>query len=400
LCSFVYHWIIITISRRNGLTNTFKFCFINLAVHLSLPILIYSLTSLVLLVFCCYANANQLSGIVLDSESKEPLPYAHIVAGENRNVTNLDGRFTIKLIENHVDSVSISFIGYQTKRIPFSAQDLFLTIELTPSVKQLETVVISGNFGEQLVKRSMNRVFTNYSMSRLKLRGYYKESMKRSGNLGYLAEGIVDVFVPLDYQRATQIPQVLPVQTRRKIIDSLDFDLVTGHASDMAHSSLWRKGSFLNNDQLKNYEFIYDGYQNLENQGVYIVNFEPKNWRGVAQGRIYIDEETYAILKLEYEMLTSDSPDWDQVVWVEEYQMLGGIFELFRVSYKGTYLQDQEYTAELIIHQSESIPAIPSANFYDEQAAFFNEASDNFDNTFWGDYNFMELDDQEKLSVE
>lgn len=64
------------------------------------------------------ANAQQVTGRILDSETNESIPYATIRIGETDLISNDDGYFTLSG-ENANESalLSVSFIGYATQKI-------------------------------------------------------------------------------------------------------------------------------------------------------------------------------------------------------------------------------------------------------------------------------------------
>lgn len=82
---------------------------------------------------------SQLSGIVLDSYSKEAIPFVNILVdgGPEGTVTNIDGKFTIK---NSFNSLHFTFIGYQDQYL--KKNELTDTIYLTSSNNLLGSIEI------------------------------------------------------------------------------------------------------------------------------------------------------------------------------------------------------------------------------------------------------------------
>lgn len=349
-----------------------------------------------LTIFCrVNAENDPIRGIVIDAETKEPIPFAHVVIDPVISLTNLDGEFVINPHSNSPGlKLEISVMGYDLSSQIVSDPEEYQTIYLTPSTTQLDEVsIMSGN---ALMLDVFNRFHLNYEMSRKHMVGYYKENLADEKEMYYLAEGIVDVYVPPNVEDAHAL--VNPIRTRKKVFKELDEDHVflKGNASDMAQSSIWRKGSFLNPKNRKNYDFVYAGASNIGSKDVFIVEFEPKNARGNTEGRIFIEEESLAVIKLEYHPIIKGNNFWSDVTWVEEYHEWDGRFELFRVSYKGSWEEyDQNYTyqALLVVNESKAISEVPSNNFLmDESHSFFHEAAEDFSESFWEGYNFIKLD--------
>lgn len=338
---------------------------------------------------------NTITGVVKDAETKEPIPFAHVVVGQVISLTNLDGEF---VIDPHVDAnhklLQISVMGYDLSTTEITNGQDFYQIELRPSTMHLDEVtIVSGNV---LMNDVFNRFHLNYEVTRKHMLGYYKENLNDSDSMYYLAEGIVDIYVPPNIEFSHAL--VNPIRTRKKVFKEIGEDHVflKGNASDMAQSSIWRKGSFLNPKNRKNYDFIYVGASNIGDKDVFIVEFEPKNSKGDTEGKIFIDEESLAVIKLEYHPIIKKSTFWSDVRWVEEYYEKNGLFELFRVSYTGSweeYNQDYTYNALLVVNESRATEDIPEDTFLlTEYDSFFHEAQDDFSDSFWDGYNYIKLD--------
>ena len=81
--------------------------------------------------------AQTYSGTVIDSESREEIPFVHIgVLNKNLGVISRpNGTFSIDLSSqaDNLDSLAFSIIGYETRIIPINKVDLAMSIvELQP----------------------------------------------------------------------------------------------------------------------------------------------------------------------------------------------------------------------------------------------------------------------------
>jgi len=87
-----------------------------------------------------------LEGVVLDADTGESLPAAHVqIAGStDGTITNAEGRFVLAISRFPVDIV-VRFIGYESTRLPISERPRSpLTVRLSPSVYELDELVVSG----------------------------------------------------------------------------------------------------------------------------------------------------------------------------------------------------------------------------------------------------------------
>ncbi|MBL4724616.1 MAG: carboxypeptidase-like regulatory domain-containing protein, partial [Lutibacter sp.] len=69
---------------------------------------------LILIIPLISISQNKIQGIVIDSKSKQPLPFASIITNTNfGTLTDVDGEFHIKA-KNSFHQITISYVGYQS----------------------------------------------------------------------------------------------------------------------------------------------------------------------------------------------------------------------------------------------------------------------------------------------
>ncbi|MFM8449640.1 MAG: carboxypeptidase-like regulatory domain-containing protein [Haliscomenobacter sp.] len=87
---------------------------------------------------------RSLSGQVLDGWSGAPLPFAHILFGENQGVAADEaGKFSIPAIPDAPSvQLQVQYIGYHSRNITLGAAQQSLTIRLTPSMEALPGITV------------------------------------------------------------------------------------------------------------------------------------------------------------------------------------------------------------------------------------------------------------------
>ncbi|SMO91928.1 CarboxypepD_reg-like domain-containing protein [Saccharicrinis carchari] len=116
--------------------------------------------------YCCEAqNPTQtIRGQVLDAETREKLPGAHIVLVENQKstITDVEGKFSIENIPTGRYSIQLSFIGYQPVVIPeilvSSAKEVVLEIKMEIVPSKLDEVVVKPTVRKDRPVNSMASV--------------------------------------------------------------------------------------------------------------------------------------------------------------------------------------------------------------------------------------------------
>jgi len=112
----------------------------------------------------------QVSGVLTDKKTNEPLPFATVLIDQyNGTVTNIDGEFILKS-KNKISKIHISYIGYDDKTIQLSKNNQFLKIPLTPNVESLNEVVITSkeNPALQIIRNAIKNKDKNNIESALK----------------------------------------------------------------------------------------------------------------------------------------------------------------------------------------------------------------------------------------
>lgn len=89
-------------------------------------------------------SQNQIQGIVTDSSTKIPLPFATIITNTGFGVlTDVDGKFSIET-KKSFNSIKISYIGYKSQEISVNTENTFLQIKLTTTVENLDEILITA----------------------------------------------------------------------------------------------------------------------------------------------------------------------------------------------------------------------------------------------------------------
>ena len=125
-------------------------------------------------------NAQTFSARVLDTKTKEPIPYATVATGLNQGlITNEDGEFTFLLenVSHPQDSIFISYMGYETKGVLFSKTEN-LEILMTPKTYELNEVFLSTRTldVDDIIDNVKERLNKNYAVGLTKKKIFFRQS--------------------------------------------------------------------------------------------------------------------------------------------------------------------------------------------------------------------------------
>lgn len=98
------------------------------------------------LLLCCSCffaqSQTTITGTVVDSETKIPLPGVNVVSGTKGAISDFDGNYTIQ-ISDESGALTFSSLGYGTKEIAFNGETV-INVALDPQSEALDEVVIVG----------------------------------------------------------------------------------------------------------------------------------------------------------------------------------------------------------------------------------------------------------------
>jgi len=308
----------------------------------------------------CYSQ-KILNIIVQDSITKEPLPFATLYLKDigKGTTTNFEGKavFTISNKTVLKDTVVCSYIGYNKKSIPFDLlQKYVVTIELSSSTTKLNEVEIVYKKPlsvKKILKKTIKNTTKNYSQDAVNFQALYRELMQENDKYIYLNEAVVDIHYTkypqnnidrktyhkwmyddsyafeFNYSKFNGFPtQFNTREDKVKIIESrssesssvnnLDIP-ISGHPLSLtAKDYIKYRNDFLNPKTINNYTYTKKESESINGTDCYVIQFHPKssskkvvfnyifkNKNAIYTGRMYIDKTTFALVKMDFQLLQS-----------------------------------------------------------------------------------------------
>lgn len=240
---------------------------------------------------------------VVDKKTGEPLSFASVYISEGKStISNALGEFS--LAADSADVLRISYVGYYTVRL--QATEISGKIELESDGKMLGEVVV--NSPEFVIKKTLRRC-----------KKEMKEYKKHQANLFYRQIGYTD----------RQCTTFLESFIRGNTVGSLEkLELLTGRYVALANSATVNPANFYTFAQIPMYQNpVADGWIEqiaplspdykkffftemeairMDNRKIYVVYFMPRSQkRWTINSRLYIDGETFQVLKYEGETLNN-----------------------------------------------------------------------------------------------
>lgn len=296
--------------------------------------------SFLLLFFSISLQAQfQISGIVRDENTKNPLPFASVISENTSTITDVDGKFLLHS-KSEITSFTISYIGYTSKIIPAKGNRKRYEISLAQKPETLAEITVSSedNVANEIIRKTIQNKKNNNPQQHLKsfqFKSYNKLIV--SANPDSIDGRIDSVFVDRysgkvfkeidssDYEfkkivsrqhlfQTEKVSQFQFSENRLKetvlgtrmaglknpIYEIIAFNLQSFSIYDNSYELFETKyNSPIAPDAFKDYRFQLLDSVEISGRNTYMVYFKPKKKRKAAglEGVLYIDQDSYAIAK-------------------------------------------------------------------------------------------------------
>lgn len=369
---------------------------------------------------------KQYKGEVLDGETNKPLVFATLtIEGSNiSTITNTEGQFALKVPNTMKGgNVLVSFLGYKSRVIPLNQfSDSNTKIELQVSVTELAEVNLSiPKNATALVRETLKRKGQNYFDDPTLMTAFYRETIKKRRKNVSLSEAVVNIYkTPYTSERRDAVK----LYKARKSTDYSRLDTVAlklqGGPFNTLFVDIMKYPEYIFTDEsMENYTFSFDRSTRVNDQLIYIVDFEqrPSVSEQLYRGKLYIDAEnkilTSAIFslnitnkdeaaKLFVRRKPSNAKVWpNEVAYRVDYREKNGrwyygysnVLLEFKINWdKKLFNSVYSMTCEMAITDWEKNDSdFPKARERMKSSIILNDEALGFaDPDFWGEYNIIE----------
>ena len=382
-----------------------------------------------------------ISGKIVDKKTGEPISYAHVGIPEKGigTTTAYDGTFYFKAPKYYAKSeMIVSYIGYKTFRFPINQIKEEMLIKLETSENELvEIVVMEPNQVEDIIRRAVKNIPKNYPTHATKLLGFYRESRTdEKFNHTYMAEGVLNIYKKSYKSRKegyVSLVQGRRINLKNPLDTLISGGFTSGHMAAHRFDIVQNREDFLQELYFPVYKYWIEGMTTYNDKPVYIIGFD-KDPDGVPfvkkskrffdkdnpsdgnsalninigrrklkytarmKGRIFIEKESYAIIKTEFEIRkeglkkTNDYPlyagNWKGNSYVVNYRKVGEKWYLSDAVREGKYGGGGMYSNEIKIteinpEKAEPLPYLDRISRGDA----FARMTGTYNPNFWENYN-------------
>ncbi len=370
-----------------------------------------------------------INGMVRDKETRERLANVNIsVVGSNvGTVSNIDGEFSLKLSQADADKiVVISHVGYQNVRLSkdqLNTDKKRLTVWMTPYSLTLKDVNVFGGDPRELVEKAILQIPQSYSDKDQLFSSFYRETIQKGSRYIGISEAVMNVYKS-DYRTRDVGPDKVQIikgrqLTSQKKKDTLAVKVIGGPNISIYLDVAKNGDELLSLEMLPYYRFEMGLPVSIDNRMQYVVSFMPMIHLDYAlyKGVLYIDQETLAFTRAEFELDMSDKAKAtrsilrkkpaglrfkpQRVSYIISYRFQNGKPYLnyirndirFKCDWKKRLFSSSfTTTSEMVMVNRTEEPEerIKSKDAFKQREVFYDVVNEYWNEGFWKDYNIIE----------
>lgn len=258
-----------------------------------------------------FKNLNSISGIIIDGESLEPLPYATIGlknAGKG-TVSNSSGEFGIKISpENYSDTITVSYLGFYGREIPVrhSLGNNF-RIAMRREFISIPEIMIRIQMPQEIIRKTLSAIGRNYGNTPSAMTAFYREGVLKKNELKSYSEAILEIYKSA--YTGTLLNDQIKVYKSRKIEntatdDSLAVRLKAGLSTCLELDGVKNTFDFVDRPNIGDYSYRLTDIISYDDDSAFEIEFSQKEGAELSmfKGSVFINTSDYAILKADFEI--------------------------------------------------------------------------------------------------
>jgi hypothetical protein len=370
----------------------------------------------------------EIRGRVLDRNDRQPLPYTSVFLNGRTigTVSNDDGDFVLKLSSVYIrDTLNITCIGYKPMKLPVAT--LINTRReylLKTDVVSIQEVVIRKMSPVLLLQSATRNIRDNYPQKPAVLTCFYRETVQQGNRYMMVSEAVLENFKP-GYTGTGLSDQVKILKGRKNENfnpeDTVVLKLKAGLNTMLLLDVVKDQPDFLTGDYAVDYNYRLADIVIDNNQENYAIEFTPKelSLTSFYSGRIILGIKDLAYKWVEF-YVDPDHLDKATSLFVVKKPAFLKV-KLLKANYRVAFRESEgKYFLHLIRCETDfrirnksklsgsvyrmtlemivtDIDTENASRFPFREAArlneFFTEQIGAYDESFWGEYNFVTPDE-------
>jgi hypothetical protein len=254
---------------------------------------------------------NYITGIIVDAETSEPLPFATLgLKNKGKGtVSNSNGEFGLNIAPEEIpDTFIVSYLGYMGREIPIKqALRDELTISMQKEFIPIPGIIIRNQIPQEIISKARLAVHRNYGNTPAHLTGFYREGVLEKKELQNYSEAVLMIY-KTPYSGSLLSDQIKIFKSRKientDLIDTLSVRLKAGLRTCLQLDGAKNMFDFMASETMDDYRYRMTDIVTYDEDAAFVIEFEQHEdiELPLFKGSVYINTSDFAILHAEFEI--------------------------------------------------------------------------------------------------
>ncbi|MCW0483483.1 carboxypeptidase-like regulatory domain-containing protein [Gaoshiqia sediminis] len=256
-------------------------------------------------------GVQKISGVLTDARTRETIPFASI-SFLNRpfgTITNRDGAFELKIPEHYRhDTLVFSCLGYaRVMALPDTLAPEAFNLAMQPVAIRLREIKVTAIDPIDILDKLADRIPENYPEESRLMTSFYREVLLQDKSYINVSEAIIQI-LKAPYGNLFRDDRIRFLKGRKSAnvepFKWVDFKMQGGPYYITKLDVVKTVDSFLDPNYRNFYRFEMDYAVNYVGRPTYVVLFRPEGKIDFPryEGKLFIDQETYALVHAEFSL--------------------------------------------------------------------------------------------------
>ncbi len=239
-----------------------------------------------------------ITGIIVDKETDEPLPFATIGLKKSGKgtVSNSNGEFNLNITPDmQKDTLSVSYLGFTGREIPVKeALSGNIKIAMTKDFIPIPEILIKNQIPQDIIQKVRKAITDNYGSTPAYMTGFYREGVLKKSELQSYSEAIIEIYKSA--YTATLLGDQIKIYKSRKIEnndsrDTLAIRLKAGLSTCLELDGVKNLFDFMSPESMNDYSYYMTDIVTYDNETAYVIDFSQRKDVDLPlyKGSIYIN---------------------------------------------------------------------------------------------------------------
>jgi hypothetical protein len=257
------------------------------------------------------STVNRITGVIIDEETSEPLPFATIgLKNKGKGtVTNFNGEFGLNISTDYYsDTLSVSYLGYVGREIPvINAIGNNMSISMKREFISIPEIIIRNQIPQDLIIKARHAIAQNYGTTPASMTAFYREGVLKKNEVQTYSEAILQIYKSA--YSGSLLGDQIKVFRSRKIeninrSDTLAIRLKAGLSTCLDLDGARNMFDFITAASMADYTYRMTDIVTYDDESAYAIEFQQRESVDLPlfKGTIYINTVDYGILYAEFEI--------------------------------------------------------------------------------------------------